>query len=55
MKRKASITRPAVSVNDRKKVDRSRLAGECAKLNSRAEQAMAEEGVGDDLSQWPKY
>lgn len=35
--------------------DRSRLARECAKLDARAEQALADEGLGRDLARWPEY
>jgi metal-responsive CopG/Arc/MetJ family transcriptional regulator len=35
--------------------DRSRLARECAKLDPRAEQAMAEEALSDDFAEWPEY
>jgi metal-responsive CopG/Arc/MetJ family transcriptional regulator len=34
---------------------RSRLARECAKLDSAQEQAMAEEGMPQELAQWPEY
>ena len=37
------------------RLDRSRLARECAKLDSQAEQAMAEEGLARDRDQWPEY
>jgi metal-responsive CopG/Arc/MetJ family transcriptional regulator len=37
------------------KMKRTRLAKECAKLNSAFERAMAEEGLTEDLSQWPEY
>ena len=33
----------------------TRLAQECAALNPAFEQALAEEGVGEDLSAWPEY
>ncbi len=36
-------------------LDRSRLARECAKLDPRAEQALAEQGLGRDLAEWPEY
>ena len=36
-------------------LDRSRLARECAKLDLRAEQALADEGLGRDLAAWPEY
>ena len=35
------------------RVDRSRLARECAKLDPRLEQQLADEGL--DLDQWPEY
>jgi len=34
---------------------RSRLAVECAKLDSNEEQALAEEGMGQELAIWPTY
>ena len=37
------------------KLERNRLARECAKLNPGAEQAMAEEGMEEELGQWPEY
>lgn len=37
------------------RVDRSRLARECAKLDPKFEKAMAEEGVSEELGQWPEY
>jgi len=36
-------------------LDRSRLARECAKLDPRAEQTLAEQGLGRDLAEWPEY
>jgi len=36
-------------------IDRNRLARECAKLDVEYEQAMAEEGLTEELSQWPEY
>ena len=33
----------------------SRLAQECAKLDADVEQAMAEEGMGEELAAWPEY
>ncbi len=38
-----------------KKLQRSRLALECAKLDSDYEQSMAEEGMGEELEDWPEY
>ena len=35
--------------------DRGRLARECAKLNPKVEQAMAEEGMSLEADQWPRY
>jgi metal-responsive CopG/Arc/MetJ family transcriptional regulator len=37
------------------RIKKSRLARECAKLNPSFEQAMAEEGLSEDLSEWPEY
>jgi metal-responsive CopG/Arc/MetJ family transcriptional regulator len=36
------------------RIDRSRLARECAKLDRRDEQALADEGLGE-LAEWPEY
>jgi Arc/MetJ-type ribon-helix-helix transcriptional regulator len=33
----------------------SRLAQECAKLDQSFEQALAEEGMGGELAEWPEY
>ncbi len=33
----------------------TRLARECAKIDPEFEKAMAEEGLNEDLSTWPKY
>ncbi len=38
-----------------KRLERSRLARECAKLDPAFEQAMAEEGISEELGQWPEY
>lgn len=38
-----------------KRLERSRLARECAKLDPTIERAMAEEGMSEELSQWPEY
>ncbi len=32
-----------------------RLAEECAKLDPRAEKALADEGLGEDAAAWPEY
>ncbi|MBI4353276.1 MAG: CopG family transcriptional regulator [Candidatus Omnitrophica bacterium] len=37
------------------RLDRSRLARECAKLDPRFEQKMAEEGFSRELDEWPRY
>jgi metal-responsive CopG/Arc/MetJ family transcriptional regulator len=37
------------------RMERSRLAAECARLDPRVEQAMAEEGMGLELEEWPQY
>jgi len=37
------------------RLERSRLARECAKLDPTSEQALAEEGLPEDLKQWPEY
>jgi metal-responsive CopG/Arc/MetJ family transcriptional regulator len=37
------------------RMKRSRLATECAKLQPAFEKAMAEEGMTEDISQWPEY
>ncbi len=37
------------------RMDRGRLARECAKLDRTFEQAMAEEGIGAEVDQWPEY
>ncbi len=37
------------------RLDRSRLARECAKLDPAIEKALAEEGLSDDLAKWPEY
>ena len=37
------------------RLERSRLARECAKLDPTFEQQLAEEGLTEDLEQWPAY
>lgn len=37
------------------RLDRSRLARECAKLDPAVEKALAEEGLSDELAKWPEY
>jgi len=38
-----------------RRMKRSRLATECAKLQPVFEKAMAEEGMTEDINQWPEY
>jgi metal-responsive CopG/Arc/MetJ family transcriptional regulator len=35
--------------------ERVRLAEECAKLDPIAEQTLADEGLSEELTQWPEY
>jgi metal-responsive CopG/Arc/MetJ family transcriptional regulator len=37
------------------RLDRSRLARECAKLDPHFEQQLADEGIAVDREQWPEY
>ena len=37
------------------RLKKTRLAEECAKLDPKAEQAMAEEGLSVELREWPEY
>jgi metal-responsive CopG/Arc/MetJ family transcriptional regulator len=37
------------------RINHTRLARECAKLDPTFEKAMAEEGMEKDLSEWPEY
>lgn len=37
------------------KLSRSRLAQQCAKLDPDYERALAEEGMGGELAEWPEY
>jgi metal-responsive CopG/Arc/MetJ family transcriptional regulator len=37
------------------RLDRVRLARECAKLDPREEQALAEEDMAQEAGQWPEY
>jgi metal-responsive CopG/Arc/MetJ family transcriptional regulator len=38
-----------------RRIKRSRLAVECGKLQPAFEKAMAEEGMTEEMSQWPEY
>jgi len=37
------------------RIDRGRLARECAKLDPRAERKLADEGLAEDLNEWPEF
>ena len=37
------------------RLERSRLARECAKLDPTFEKALAEEGLSEDVATWPEY
>ena len=37
------------------RIDRSRLALESSKLDQKYEQAMADEGITEDVKSWPAY
>ena len=37
------------------RIDRTRLARECAKLDAASEQALAEEGLSQEAAEWPEY
>ena len=37
------------------RLERSRLARECAKLDRKFEQALAEEGLSVEAGEWPEY
>jgi metal-responsive CopG/Arc/MetJ family transcriptional regulator len=37
------------------RLERSRLAQECAKLDPDFEKSLAEEGLSEELSGWPEY
>ena len=38
-----------------KRLERSRLAQECAKLDPNYEQSLAEEGFSMEVDEWPEY
>lgn len=38
-----------------KRLGKSRLAKECAKLDPGFEKALAEEGLSEEASEWPEY
>lgn len=37
------------------RLDRSRLARECGRLDQAFEQQLADEGLSGDLAEWPEY
>ncbi len=37
------------------RMERGRLASQCAKLDPKFESALAEEGMGQELEAWPEY
>jgi metal-responsive CopG/Arc/MetJ family transcriptional regulator len=37
------------------RIDRRRLARECSKLEPKFEKTLAEEGLSEELAQWPEY
>jgi metal-responsive CopG/Arc/MetJ family transcriptional regulator len=37
------------------RIESSRLATECAKLDPKIEKALAEEGLSTEISEWPEY
>jgi len=37
------------------RLEKSRLAQECAKLDPKFEQSIAEEGLSSELEEWPEY
>jgi len=37
------------------RLEHGRLARECAKLNPKLEQRLADEGLAGDLSEWPEF
>jgi len=37
------------------RMERGRLARECAKLDPKFEKAMAEEGLSEEVEKWPEY
>ena len=51
---RSQVVREAVSEKI-SRMDTSALARECAKLDPKAEQALADEGLATEVSAWPKY
>lgn len=38
-----------------KRMDKARLAKECAKLDKAAEQALADQGLAAEVDEWPEF
>ena len=38
-----------------KRIEKTRLARECAKLDPLYEQTLADEGISEDVKEWPEY
>jgi metal-responsive CopG/Arc/MetJ family transcriptional regulator len=38
-----------------KRLEKSRLARECSKLDPLYEQSLADEGISEDVNEWPEY
>lgn len=38
-----------------RRMDRGRLARECAKLDPKFEQSLADERISSEMAQWPEY
>ncbi len=51
--RSNAIQQAVVEKLDR--IDKSRLAQECAKLDPKFEQTLAEENFSSELEEWPEY
>lgn len=44
------------AINEKlQRLERNRLAIECAKLSPAEEKSLAEEGMDEELAQWPEY
>lgn len=37
------------------RLDRHRMARECAELDPQFERSLAEEGIGSEVTEWPEY
>jgi len=38
-----------------KRLEKTRLARECSKLDPSFEKALADEGISEDVNEWPEY